>query len=145
MTALVLAAIVSLGGPAADAAVDAAQGPASPPAAATRIPVEVWRGGCCLPTLRLRDAIEDAFNRAPAFVHPAPDPSPGNLIVYIPDSVRLEKAGDRRRAVYRVEFRAGSTTGRLLRSSRGSCWNDEMSVCAARIVEVAKKAAGKLR
>ncbi len=142
---LILEAVVCLRGPAVEAAGDAAQGPASEPAPAARIPVEVWRGGCCLPTLKLRDALEAAFNHAPAFVHPAPKPAPDNLIVYIPEAVRLDQAGDRHRAVYRIEFRVGSPTGRLLRSGKGSCWDDEMGACAARIVEDAKKAARTLR
>ena len=140
-----LGAMVCLGGPATGGAGGAARGQQPAPAAAAPIPVEVWRGGCCLPTLSLRDALEDAFGQAPAFLHPAPQSGPENLIVYIPDAVRLETSGGRARAVYRVEFRAGSTTGRLLRSSTGSCRDDAMSACAARIVEDAKQAARKLR
>jgi hypothetical protein len=143
--ALVIAAVVCLHGPAAGAAGDPAQSPASQPVVVQRIPVEVWRGGCCGPTLRLRDALEEAFDQASAFVHPAPQSAPDNLIVYIPQAVRLAEGGARYRAVYHIEFRAGSTTGRLLRSSKGSCWDDEMRACAARIVEDAKKVARKLR
>jgi hypothetical protein len=108
------------------------------------IPVEVWRGGCCGPTLRLRDGLEDAFGASPRFVFP-PGPEPARrLIVYIPDSVAFEQVGARNRLRFVVEFRIDTTDGPRIGSSTGTCWDDQIADCVALVMQDATRAARRL-
>jgi hypothetical protein len=92
--------------------------------------------------VRLRDALEAAFQESPAF-ELATTSRPNVLVVYIPRAVEWRPAGNRHRATFRVELRTRS--GKLLGSSRGSCWDDQMRACAAHVLRDAAKAARRLR
>ena len=105
-------------------------------------PVEVWRGGCCAPSVRLQLALEAAFQNAPAFT-PTATRQPQNLIVVIPRAVAVKTVGNRVRASYGVDFWAASD--KYLGWSKGSCWEDDMGECASRVVRDAERAARRIR
>jgi hypothetical protein len=65
------------------------------------------------------------------------------LIVYVPSNVEWQQVGNRRKALYKVEF--STVDNRRLSSSTGWCWVDDIRSYAAQIVSEATKAARKLR
>ena len=105
-------------------------------------PIEVWRTGDDALTSRLRDALEDALASHDFAL--SSGKKPGTLIVMIPTHVKWKPTkGGRTEVYYTVEF-SSVDTGTVDRSS-GSCWDDSLSACAARIVKDAKVASRKIR
>jgi hypothetical protein len=109
---------------------------AQQPTAAKSTPVEVWCVGDDGLTLRLRDALEKEFSGSRMFT-PGSGKKPGTLLVTIPTSVDWKVVKKRTKVLYRVEFEfANENTGPLFRN--GSCWEDQMSKCAADVVHGAE-------
>jgi hypothetical protein len=104
-------------------------------------PVEVWTGGDDGLTQRLRDEIEHKFKSSSDFVL-STGKKAGTLIVTIPTHVAWTTAGARTHLRYSVEF--SSSDGTVLKKSSGSCWDDNLSVCAAQTYREAQKTAHKL-
>ncbi len=102
------------------------------------IPVEVWRGGDDGLTSRFADAVETAFRGAPQFALSS-GKKPGTLIVTIPSNVGWRQIGNRTQILYSVEFTG--LTGALHKRETGSCWEDQLSMCAAKVLVDAKAAA----
>src|SRR4051812_27179700 len=112
-------------------------GCASPSRHVVHTPVEVWRGGCCVPSVRLQLALEAAFRDSQSFELTATRQAQ-NLIVVIPRAVEVKKVGPRSRASYEVDFWTASN--RYLGWSKGSCWEDDMAECANHVLKDAAKA-----
>ncbi|MBZ5552407.1 MAG: hypothetical protein LAO21_06780 [Acidobacteriia bacterium] len=103
--------------------------------------VEVWSGGDDGLTLRLKDTLEKAFKSSSAFALSS-GKKPGTLIVTIPTHVGWKQKGKRTQVLYTVEFT--SVDNQPLGTSTGSCWDDALTKCAARVVKDAKIAARKM-
>lgn len=103
--------------------------------------VEVWRGGDDGLTVRLADAIEDAFRRSPAFTLSSGRKA-HTLIVTIPSNVGWKQVGNRTRVLYTVNF--SSDTAQNLGASSGACWDDSLATCASQVIKHANSAAGKI-
>ena len=125
--AIVLATLVM---PLVDIAADSAKS----------IPVEVWSGSDDGVTLRLRDTLESALKSSTRF-NLSFGKKPGTLVVDIPTHARWKQIGGRNRVFYSVEFSSGD---QKLGADTGSCWDDEMPKCAARIVRNAQRVVGKI-
>jgi len=104
-------------------------------------PVEVWRGGDDGLTLRLADAIEDAFRASPDFVLTS-GKQPGTLVVTIPTNVRWKQVGTQTQVLYTIEFT--STDNQNLGASTGSCWDGALAECSGHVVQDAKIAGKKM-
>lgn len=98
-------------------------------------PVEILRGGDDGLTVRFADALEAAFRSAPEFSFNT-DTVPDTLVVTIPSNVTWIQVGDRTKVNYSIQFT--TTAARLLGSSNGTCWEDQLQKCAARALEDAK-------
>jgi hypothetical protein len=109
-------------------------------APATPTPVEVWTGGDDGLTQHLRDAVQSKF-KASDFI-PSSGKKPGTLIVTIPTHAECTQNGTRTHVRYRVEFSSSDGVG--IGKSSGSCWDDNVSACAAQIYGGAQRAAHKL-
>lgn len=105
-------------------------------------PVEVWTGGDDGLTQRLGDEIENRFKSSSDFVLSSGKKA-GTLIVTIPTHVAWKTEGARTHLRYSVEFSASN--GTVLKKSSGSCWDDNLTECAAQIYREAQKTARKLR
>jgi len=105
--------------------------------AASGKPVEVWGGGDDALTVRLRDALEDAF-RSSADFHLSGGKKPGTLVITLPSNVGWKTVAGRTQVLYTAEF---TSDGQKLGGSKGSCWGDALAKCAAQIVKDAKGAA----
>ncbi len=105
-------------------------------------PVEVWGGTDDGLTIRLRDALKDAF-RSSAEFHLSSGKEPGTLVITLPSNVGSQQVGGRTQVLSMAEF--ASSDGQNLGESKGSCWDDALAKCAAQIVKDAKIAAGKVR
>jgi hypothetical protein len=112
---------------------------ADPPA---RRVIDLWVVGDDGLTLRLRDALEEAFQAAPDFTLKG-ESDPQTLVVTIPKNVDWRKESGRTRVLFSVNFT--SVDNRRLGSLRGSCWEDELATCAAQIIKNARAAAKKIR
>lgn len=106
------------------------------------MPVEVWCNGDDGLTIRLRDALENAFKSSPDF-HLSSEKEPRSLVVTIPTNVGWKQFGRRTKILYTVEF--ASSDNHSLGESKGSCWDDEFSRCATQVVKHAKIAARKIK
>ena len=104
--------------------------------------VEVWSGGDDGLTLRLRDAVENAFKASSAFALSS-GKRPGTLIVTIPTNVIWKQVGTRTQVLYAVEFT--SINSQPLGTGAGSCWDDALAKCATKIVKQANRAAHQVR
>ena len=111
------------------------------PSAAAPVPLEVWRGGDDGLTLRFADALEASFRRFPAFVLSS-GKRPGTLVETIPSNVGWKQVGSRTKVIYSVEFTG--TAAQPLGRSEGSCWEDQLRVCAAQVVKAAVPVAARL-
>ncbi len=100
-------------------------------------PVEVWGGADDGLTIRLRDALKDAF-RSSADFHLSSGNKPGTLVITLPSNVEWKQVGGRTQVLYTAEF---ASDGQSLGGSKGSCWDDALAKCAAQIVKDAKIAA----
>ncbi len=69
------------------------------------------------------------------------------MTLVIPHAVRWEPVGSRTKVSYDVEFTTGGHPfgGTVLRHSKGSCWDDELDVCAAQVLKDALLAADRVR
>jgi hypothetical protein len=105
------------------------------------IPVELWYLGDFGGTLRFSNAVEEALRASPAF-RISSGQNPGTLIVRIPVNVEWTELADRDLLTYRVEFQ--TATGKSLGSTTGTCWNDELSLCAEFVVKQAEIAARRM-
>jgi len=103
--------------------------------------VEVWCSGDDGLTVRLRDAIENAFESSSDF-RLSNGKKPGTLVVTIPTNVDWKKVGRRTRVLYNVEF--ASVDNQKVGTSRGACWDNRLANCASRILNDAKTAARKI-
>jgi hypothetical protein len=110
-------------------------------AAAEPTLVEVWCGGDDGLTIKLRDALENAFRSSPDF-SPSSGKKPKTLIVSIPTNVDWKQVGRRTRVLYTVTF--SSADNEKLGASSGSCWDNAFAKCAAQIVKDAKISARKI-
>jgi hypothetical protein len=100
-----------------------------------RIPVQVWRGGDDGLTLRLDDAIEDAFKASSDFVLSSTSGTNAMKVV-IPTNVPARRVGSHLEAHFHVEFK--SIDDEVLGVSDGTCWDDALAVCADQILKDAK-------
>lgn len=100
-------------------------------------PVEVWGGADDGLTIRLRDALKDAFRSSTDF-HLSSGNKPGTLVITLPSNVEWKQVGGRTQVLYTAEF---ASDGQNLGGSKGSCWDDALAKCAAQIVKDAKIAA----
>jgi len=100
-------------------------------------PVEVWGGADDGLTIRLRDALKDAF-RSSADFYLSSGKKPGTLVITLPSNVGWKPVGGRTEVLYTAEF---ASDGQNLGGSTGSCWDDALAKCAAQIVKDAKIAA----
>jgi hypothetical protein len=105
-------------------------------------PVEVWGGADDGLTIRLKDALKDAFRSSTEF-HLSSGKEPGTLVITLPSNVGSQQVGGRTEVLSMAEF--ASSDGQNLGESRGSCWDDALAKCAAQIFKDAKVAAGKVR
>lgn len=101
-------------------------------------PVEVWRGGDDGLTLRLTDAVEAVFRASPMFAMSS-GKQRGTLVVTIPN-LHWKMVGPRTQASYSIEFSGESS--QHIGTSTGTCWEDELSKCAAQILKDAQSAKG---
>ena len=104
-------------------------------------PVEVWSGGDDGLTLRLRASLQNAFKSSSSFVL-STGKKPGTLIVTIPTHVGWKQVGRRTKVLYTVDF--ASVDNQPIGASKGSCWDDELTKCANKIVKDATGAARKV-
>jgi hypothetical protein len=100
-------------------------------------PVEVWGGGDDELTVRLRDALKDAFRSSSDF-HLSSGERPGTLVITLPSNVGWKPVGGRTQVLYTAGF---ASEGQNLGGSKGSCWDDALAKCAAQIVKDAQIAA----
>ena len=107
----------------------------------TPTPVEVWCVGDDGLTIKLRDALEDAFKSSSVF-RLSSGKKPGTLVVTIPSNVAWNRAGKRTRVSYKAEFTLIDNSS--LGGSAGSCWDDTLTKCATQIVRDAKVAARRV-
>ncbi len=104
--------------------------------------VEVWCVGDDVLTSRFRNTLEDTFNSSPDFSLSS-GKKPRTLIVTIPTNVHWKQIGRRTKVFYTVEFT--SSENQRIVTRNGTCWDDTLMKCAARIVKEAKTAATKLQ
>jgi hypothetical protein len=106
------------------------------------VPVEIWRRGDDGLTLRFADALEGAL-RASSIFTMSSGKKPGTLMVTIPDHVEWERVGNRTKVIYTLEFSTESSD--RIGSSRGTCWDDDLSPCSRQALRDARSAADKMR
>lgn len=97
-------------------------------------PVEIWGGSDDELTVRLKDALKDAF-RSSADFYLSSGTKPGTLVITLPSNVGSKQVGGRTQVLYMAEF---ASDGHNLGGSTGSCWDDALAKCAAQIVKDAK-------
>jgi hypothetical protein len=107
----------------------------------TQTPVDVWCGGDDAYTQGVCDAVEKAFASSPDFDFNS-ETKPETLVVTIPTNVDWKQIGKRTRVFYKVEFTSAGE--KKLRTSKGSCWNDDFAKCANQILKQARIALRKL-
>jgi hypothetical protein len=90
---------------------------------------------------RLADQIERAFRLSADFTLSS-GRKPGTLIVTIPTNVDWKQVGGRTQVLYTVEFT--SSDDHNLGSSKGSCWEGALVICAEQIVNQARTAVRKM-
>jgi len=106
------------------------------PTPAESMPVEVWCGGDDGLTSRLRDALELEFAGSQKFTLSS-GKKPGTLLVTIPTNVDWKVVAKRTKVLYRVQFEFANDNASVV-SRKGSCWEDQLSRCAADIVHGAE-------
>jgi hypothetical protein len=103
--------------------------------------VEVWCGASDdVFTAGLRDALENAFNSSADFSLSF-GKKPDTLIVLIPEGVKWNRVGKKTQVFYTVKFL--SVDNKLIEVTTGSCWDDKLAKCAAKIVKNARVAVRK--
>jgi hypothetical protein len=116
----------------------------------TATPIIVLAGGDDGLTQGLRYAIETASKSSADLRLVAAGLEPGTLILRIPTNVPWKKVGGRVRALYTIEFSSANglnwtADARVLGTSKGSCWEDRLEVCAAQIIKDARGIARRMR
>jgi hypothetical protein len=106
--------------------------------------VELWRGGDDGLTVRLTDAVETAIRNSgwATLALGGESRTPRTVVMTIPTNVAWQPEGKRVRVIYQVTM--AGPDGRELSSTSGSCYDDELSVCAATVVAELTKAAKSL-
>jgi hypothetical protein len=99
--------------------------------------VEVWCGGGDGLTLRLRDAVEQAFSTSPDF-QMSNGKLAGTLLVTIPNGVGWKQSGKRTRLSYKIELSV--VGGKDLGKRTGSCWDDDLQSCSKSILSEVRDA-----
>lgn len=135
-----IGAVLTVFGLALGAAVGASCSRESPPRPEP-VPVELWYLGDIGTTVRFANAVEKAIGGSSAF-RMSSGQKPGTLIVRIPANVDGIELGDREQLTYGVEFQ--TSTEKLIGSTTGTCWGDELSVCAEFVVKQAEIAASRM-
>jgi len=102
-------------------------------------PVEVWRGGDDGLTVKFADALQTAFGSSSAFALSSGKKA-GTLVVNIPSNLQWKEINGRTQVLYTVDFT--SVDGRKLGTMKGSCWEDSLSECAAKVTAEARKTKG---
>jgi hypothetical protein len=102
----------------------------------SRIPVEVQRVGDDGLTVRFADMLESTFRQSSGFVV-SRNSERGTLVVAIPRNLEWTEVRGRVQAIFEVEFRGVDIPP--LGSSRGSCWENELEVCAAQVLRDARE------
>ena len=103
-------------------------------------PVQVWRGGDDGLTMRFAAALEEAFKASPLFGGQAEESR--TLVATIPTNLRWRDVGGRTRFGYHVVF--SDHAKRRVGESRGVCWEDRVSECAARVRTDAERISAQL-
>ena len=106
-----------------------------------RIPVQFWHVGDDGLSQKLAAEVESEFKRSSNFTLSS-ERKPDTLVVTIPTNVRWKKIGERIQVLYTVEF--SSIDRRKISVAEGSCWEDKLGECAARIAKDARVAARRL-
>ena len=104
---------------------------------ASATPVEVWVGGDDGLTIRLADAVEQAFKSSPSFTYVERGSVPDALSVGLPGHVTWFKVNGRVRVKYRLEL---EHRGQKVAGAEGGCWESELKRCALEIVRTTEKA-----
>lgn len=105
-------------------------------ASATITPVEVWRGGDDGLTAKFADALQAKFGASTDFALSSGGKK-GTLIVSIPSNVLWKQINGRTQMFFVINFM--SIDGRKLGTSKGFCWEEFISTCAAKVVSDARK------
>jgi hypothetical protein len=106
-------------------------------------PVEIWRGGDDGLTVKLLDAIKKKIVASRDFVL-STDSKPGTITIIIPSNVRWTETGARGEVSYTVELKQRLDRSRTEKNT-GSCWEEEISVCADQIFNYIQVFAGRTR
>ena len=101
---------------------------------------EFWHVGDDVLSERLAVEVDKAFELSPGFTL-SEGKKQGTLIVTIPENVDWKPVSTRLRVLYKVTF--ATATDHVFRTRKGSCWEDALSECAAKIVNEARIAARK--
>jgi hypothetical protein len=104
--------------------------PAQP---AAEVPVQIFTGGDDGLTHRLVDAIRSEFTRSARFTLASSD-GPDALVVTIPTHVDWKEVGGKTQVTYQLQLQRA---GRDLGKSSGECWDDELTVCAQKVLRAA--------
>ncbi|HVQ06843.1 MAG TPA: hypothetical protein VMS43_00260 [Allosphingosinicella sp.] len=107
------------------------------------IPVEIRRGGDDGLTQRFADALETGIRRSGTFTMVSGVSQPDFLVFNIPSHLEWTRVGDRVRARFQVELRRGDSS--LLGLSSGDCWETQLEICAARVLNDARRVARSSR
>ncbi len=105
-------------------------------------PLEFWHDGKDALSDRLADAVYTALAHCADFI-PSSGKQPGSLLVEIPANVNGRQVGKRTRVSYTVTY--STADGHAIGTSTGSCWGDQLDVCANQIVKHAQVAALKVK
>jgi hypothetical protein len=111
------------------------------PQTARVTPVEVWRVGDDGLTIRFSEALEEAFGRSPSFTL-VRGKQPTSLIVTIAGHVSAEDVGQSVQVRYTVAY--SDVAGKSLGKVEGRCWEERLTVCAAKVVDEAANAAQRM-
>ncbi len=103
--------------------------------------VEFWHVGDDGLSQQLTVEVESAFERSPDFT-PSSGKKLGTLVVTIPHNIHWTKKSGRTKALYTVEYTTAE--GQNLGTRSGSCWENELAICASHILKDARVAARKI-
>jgi hypothetical protein len=101
------------------------------PAEKPPTPLEFWHDGNDVLSARLAEQIAKTFAHSTDFV-PASGRKPGTLLVELTANVVSKPVGRRAKVSYTVNFSNAQDVP--IGTSDGSCWSDQLSVCAGQIL-----------
>ena len=107
----------------------------------TKTLVELWCGGDDSLTRGVCYAADKAFEASADFAFSDEEAKP-QLVVRIPTNVDWKEKNQRTRVFYVVEFT--SADDKKFSKRKGTCWDDDFSVCANQILAEARIARRKL-